>query len=278
MTQPGSSVTMDEINEQLAAADADGKALDLSAVKLEGDNIPAELRGKTITELLREREVLAQSVQIANSARLAAEAAAKTVVAAPAPLPSPEPTPKRMTKEAWDELYQTNPMEAIAYMNEIAIQDAAQQFERRFGSLAAGASSSAEARAREQFKDEFELFETEIKQIAASVPDKSALATPEGWSYIVSFVRGKPENFEKLIERRNSRAAEQAAIAARQAQDGLAGASFSSSSVRAGSSPAPTGDKGGEGGTFGLDAEERRAADNMNISYKEYAHWKKIGG
>lgn len=276
MTMPGSSVTMEEIGEQLAAADAAGKSTDLAAVKLEGDNIPAELRGKTVAELLREREVLSQSVQIANSARLAAEAArgaapASVVVAAP------EPAPARMTKEAWDELYQTDPMQAIAYMNNIAIQDAASQFERRFGSLTAGASSQAEARVREQFKTEFELFGEEIKQLAADVPDKSALANPEGWAHLVSFVRGKPGNFEKLIERNTSKAAEVAAIAARQAQEGSAGASFSSSTARAAAPVVPTG--GGEdGGNYGLDAEERHAAEVMNMSLKDYAHWKKIGG
>jgi len=277
MTMPGSSVTMEEIGEQLAAASAEGKAADLASIKLEGDNVPEELRGKTVAELIRDREVLAQSVNIANAARLAAEAKAgsATPVAPVVMAPPPEPQ-KRLTKEEWDALYETNPMQAIAYMNEIAIQDAAAQFERRFGSLAVGASAQAENVAKAQFKDEFELFGAEIKQLADTVADKSVLANPEGWAHLVSFVRGKPGNFEKLLEARTKKAAEAAANAAREMEAASVGASFSSSTVRTPSSAPKAG--GGDTGNFGLDAEERHAADVMGMSYKDYAHWKKIGG
>ena len=91
---------------------------------------------------------------------------------------------------------------------------------------------------------------------------------------IVSAVRGKPENFEKIIEVRATKAARAAAAAAQEAQSGSAGASFSTSTVRPITS-APS--AGSDQGNFGLDNDERRAADVMGMSYKDYAHWKRIG-
>ncbi len=275
MTIPGSSVTMDEIGEHLAATTADAASTDLAAIKLEGDNVPAELRGKTVAELLRDREVLSQSVQIANNARLAAEAAAKAgATATPPAAPPLPPALPRLTKEQLAEKFETDPIEAVAYMQEIAIQDASQQFERRFGSLTHSAATTAEAEARKLYPDEFALFGDEIKTITNGVPDKNILANPEGWKLIVSTVRGKPDNFEKIIEVRAKKAAEAAARAAYDGQDGAAGTSFSTSTVRPISS-APS--AGGDQGDFGLAADEKHVADVMGMSYKDYAHWKRIG-
>lgn len=275
MTVPGQAVSIDQIGEELEAAARNAAGVKPDELKLDGDAVPEAFRGKTLAEVLRQNEVLAQSVQIANAARQAAEAAAKN--GQPVVLPStPAPEPiKKLTKEELAGMFETDPIAAVAYMQDIAIQDASMQFERRFGSLSAGASVTAETRMREKYAAEFELFGDQIKQIAASVPDKSALANPEGWEHIVSFVRGKPGNFEKLLEHRTARQAEAAAIAAREAQSFSAGASFSAASARPAAAPsaAPSG-----GGNYGLDAEELKAAANMGIDPKEYAKWKNIGG
>lgn len=275
MTMPGSEVTMEEIAEQVKAAEADAAKPDLTKIVLDGDGVPEELRGRSVMDVLKDHKVLGQSLQIANAARLAAEAAAKSAPppATPVVPVTPVATP-RMTKEEWNSLYESDPMSAIAYMNQVATEEAELRFERRFGSLTTGAASAAEVTAREKFATEFELFGPEIKQITDGLPDKSMLANPAGWDMIVSAVRGKPGNFEKLIEARTAKAAKAAAEAARANEERNAGASLTTSTVRT----APSAGVSSGEGNFGLSDEEQRVARNMNMSLKEYAYWKKIGG
>lgn len=271
MTIPGSSVTMEEIGEQLAVAAAG--STDASTVKLEGDSIPEALRGKTVADLIRERDVLAQSVDIANKARKAAEEAGGVRTVERVVEREPVAAPAKLTKEQLAMLFEQDPIAAVGYMQDIALKEAEGAFERRFAPLAAGSASNAEASAKARFANEFALFGADIKQITDSLPDKSILANSVGWDNIIAYVRGKPGNFEKLIEANAAKAAEAAALAAREGQDRSAGASLTSS-VRA-AAPVTVSIDGGS--TFGLDTAERKAADDMDISYKEYAKWKNIG-
>lgn len=269
MTAPGAAVSMEDIGKELEAAAKAG--VDPTEVKLEGDKIPEALRGKTLADVLRETEVLNQSLKIANDARKAAEERGSVPPVATPPAAVVE-SKKRMTKEALAELFEQDPVSAVAYMNEIAIQDAAETFERRFSALSASSSQSAETAARTKFSDEFALFDKEIKDVTAAMPDKSILANPQAWDNIIAFIRGKPGNFERFIEARNTKAAVAAAEAARDAEDRGAGASLTSS-VRS----APASKDVGDGG-YGLSKEELRIAETMDMSPKDYAYWKKIGG
>ena len=274
MTGVRTEVSMDEIGAQIAAAAAGGT--DPSTMKLEGDKIPEALRGKTVADLIAQRDLAEQTASIATKARQAAEERAnaggnREVIRE---VERVAPVDLRLTKEQLAELFEKDPIGAVAYMQDIAIKDAAGQFERRFAPLAAGSASVAETAARDRFKDEFELFGGEIKAITDALPDKSVLANPEGWKNIVAFVRGKDGNFEKLIAHKGKSAAEAAAIAARAEQDRGAGASMTG---------VVTGAGGGGGGstdtsTYGLTKEELSHADKQNLTPKEYAFWKNQGG
>ena len=272
MTQPGSSVTMDEIAEQIAAGAAAGA--DPSTMKLEGDMIPEPFRGKTVADILAQQKLMADAVEQSNRKVRELESAnvnrPASVQQFEAPVAQPDP---RLSKEQLAELFEKDPIGAVAYMQDIAIKDAANQFERRFAPLTAGSAQAAENSAKAKFADEFALFGGEIKNVIDAMPDKSILANPAAWDNIISFVRGKPENFDKLMAIRTSKAAEAAALAARTAESHAAGASMTSS-VRPG---APSVAVSSEG-NYGLNADEMHAADVMGTSYKDYAHWKKIGG
>ncbi len=264
--QPEGSVeiTMDEI-ERLQQAPP-------SPSVLEGDDIPEEFRGKTAAEVAKIAAQRTEALRTSESARLAALEAQRS---APAPVvvnqPAAPAAPAEMTQEEFDALYETDPKAALKIMKEQTEDQITRNVLARIMPLQSGMTASAEAAARAQFSTEFELFGDQIKQIVDTVPNKQFLASPKGWADIISYIRGQPENFEKLVAHKNKGSEEAARTAARQAQ--IESAGFSS---RAPVAP-PSARMGNDPTFFGLDDTERKVADNLGMSYKEYAHWKRMG-
>jgi hypothetical protein len=273
MTGP-TAVTMEEIEQQIKAAEG----TDLDKVKLEGDNVPEAFRGKTAAEVVKAAESAMSALKESEKARKDAEAARSAAPPAPVvireePKPAAEP---QLSKEELAQLFESDPIAAVAYMNDRAMKTAEQYFNSRFGSLASGASSMAEQSARAKYSTEFELFGDEIKKIAAAIPDKSALGTIEGWDNLIGYVRGKGENFDKLLEHRRAKEATKAAEEARQAQEATAGFS---PAPRATNSGSPKG--GGQSTDAGLDDTERRIAqrfidDGVFKDFAEYKKWRDL--
>lgn len=254
-------MTMDEI-ERLH------KAPPAPAV-LEGDDVPEEFRGKTAAEIAKIASQRTEALRTSESARLAALETRREPAASAPVVVAPPAAPAQMTDEEFDALYETDPKQALRLMKEQSEASITQNVLARVMPLQAGAVASAEAQARAQFAAEFELFGPEIEKIIAGVPNKAFLASPKGWSDIISYIRGQPENFDKLVAHRTKGSEAAAAAAARQREVDSAG--FTSRTTVAPAAPK----MGGDPSHYGLDEVERRVADNMGMTYDEYAKWKR---
>lgn len=197
--------------------------------KLDGDGIPDELKGKTVKELLAARQNLTESLRLSETRRTElenAQRAAAVASQAPPPPPPPKEEPE-LTDEQLAELHQKNPIEAIRYMQAQAARTAERNLERRIGPLMTGSASSAEQSARAKYPDEFQLFGDQIERLKNDPKvSKEALASPQAWDDMIAYIRGKPENIDKLFDHRVSKNKPAAQAAAQAAQAAAAGATI----------------------------------------------------
>lgn len=266
MTGP-TALSMEDIEKELTET----KPADLTAIKLEGDTVPEEFRGKTAAELVAMAKATSDALRTSEEARKAQPAPAApqpVIVQAPA-APKEEPL---LTKEQLAELFETDPIGAVAYMQEKAVKEAEANIEKRFSGLTHGSMSMAEQSAKSRFADEFALFGDDIKRITNAMLDKTALGSVEGWENVISYVRGRPGNFEKYIEHKTKVNAEAAAAAARAEQEKLVGFQPRPAAGVGPSSPAP-----GAQSSEGLDETEQKIADGFIAQgvFKTRAEYKK---
>lgn len=269
MTAPGAptSLTLEEIEAQEAAATAAGQKPDLTKIVLEGD-VPEHLKGKSVKELLDYANGLGTSLKTSEEARRAAEARAAAVPAAPAAAAAPVvEEPKELTDEEFAELFRTDPLTAVKKMNEQATRRVEKNLDLRIGTLVKGGASSAEQAARAKYPEEFTLFGDEITKMVANLPNKDPLSRPEAWDDMISYIRGKPGNFDKLFEHRNSKGREAAAAAAQQEQEAQSGVTMTSMTV------APA---GGKPNKNSLDDTEKEIARNLGMTEADYIKWRNV--
>jgi hypothetical protein len=262
------SVTLDDMEAQSASDAAAATRLDLTKVMLDGDGVPEEFRGKSAAELASMAKGLSDSLRMSESARKQAETNASLALQRP-PVPVAEPVREpEMNDEQLAEIYQNDPLKAIKIMQERSIREAEKNLEARLGPLFSGSAASAEAQARAKYAAEFELFGDQISQIVGSLPNaKTAMANPQSWDDLVSFVRGKPGNFDRLVEHKVGKSAADRKAAAQAAQAADAGLSMASS-VRAPSSAAAV--------TGQLDDLQREIAGKLNMTEAEYIKWSNV--
>jgi hypothetical protein len=194
--------SFDEIESRVGLPDpTTPQAPDLS-VKLDGDAIPEEFRGLTLDQMLQRAK---GQVEVIKRFGRGESAPPPQPTPTPAAQPTaPQPLPQ-ISENEFRELYDKDPAAAIAAVTAVTEQRMLRFFDDRIQPLLGNHASSAEFQARQQFPDEFKLFENEIKAAAAQVPNKAALASPEGWAALVKYVRG--DNIDKLIEYRMSQKA-----------------------------------------------------------------------
>lgn len=265
-THQDTAITMEEIERQQVAA----PAADLSQVKLEGEGIPSALAGKTAMDAIRHAAALEEALKISENARKQAELTAQTALRAPAPVAEAAPVAeiKPITREQFDELYQNDPMAAIQALNEQAIRMAERNLETRLGPLTSGSLSAAENGARTRYADEFALFSTEIKQVMEGFPNyRTVFANPAAWDDLISLVRGRPGNFEKLIAHKNQPNSE---VLRREAINREASSMgyVDTNPIRSRS--------GGQ--VTELDATQREIADKLGMSHQDYIKWSNVNG
>jgi hypothetical protein len=238
-------------------------------IKLDGEEIPESLRGKTLKEVLTLNEGMSNALKVSEQARLQAEQMAQISkrvdsIATPAPVKPVEEEPE-MTREEIAALFEEKPLEAVEKMQEIAVRKAEKAFNQRFGVLAAGASSSLENSAKQKYGDEFAALGSEINAVIDSVPGgRNALTSEKSWDDLVAYVRG--QNFDKMVEYKTAKNAEAAAQQA-QAQQQV-GTGFTAAPRRA---PPPTPANGK------LDAVQLEIAKELNMSPEEYIKWSNVG-
>lgn len=255
------SVTLDDLEK--AAAPQPPK---LEEIKLDGEGVPDDLKGKSVTELVKMAQGLSEALKTSERARLQSDQmAALATRQAPSPPPAPKEEPP-LTDEQLAEMYQNDPIKAIRTMNEQAIRTAAKNLESRLGSLSASAASSAERDARAKFPAEFEVLGAEIQKMKDSIPNADqVLSTPDAWERLVSLVRGGPGAFEKIAGHYMTKGGFKTIETARSEQAADAGLSLNSS-VRA---PASSNSRE-------LDATQKEIARNLGITDAEYLEWSKV--
>lgn len=257
-------VTLDEIEKGAKAADVEAatqKAADDAKKAAEAAAQP-DPKVTALTEALRLSEE--------SRRRLEADLGTR---AAPAALVEPAKA-KEYTAEELDKLYQEKPLEAIAYLTQRAASTVEENISRRLSPLVAGSASSAEAMARAKYPDEFVLFGDQLKTFVANAKDPAVFSVPKNWDDLISWMRGKSENFDMLIAHRAKREKDKATIDAQAAQAALAGAHVRSDTRSA--TPKSEG---------GLDETERAIVKELARSgvltgddpEAEYRKWRSVG-
>lgn len=265
----GESLTMDEIESQIAASEAQPAE----------DDLPEAYRGKSPKEIAAIAEAARNQLnERLDFAKIAAEAARG---AAPAPPPKEEPAaPQEMTREQLKELYEEDPMKALEIMENQVESRLTRHFESRLQPMAEGIVGQAENWARQEFATEFELFGDEIKQLVENVGNKNVFTQKKAWEDAVAYVRGRAGNMEKLWEHRQSKQSE---VAARDAREREARNSGFTGSNR-GNASGPRASAVDNAAILGGMSEEEKVIaqrfidDGVFKDFKEYQLWNRREG
>lgn len=271
---PAAAVDLDEVSKQLAAAEAAGKPLE--EIKIEGDNVPEQLRGKSVADVVTTMQGLEDAVKASEKGRmelkdqfnalkaqLAVQPAATTTAAAALAADAP----RVLDREEIAKLYEDDPLKAIGVMNEQMGERLDRNLDARLKPLMTGSADTAEANARMRYKEEFELFGDEIKTVLAQVPDKSVMNSAKSWDDLVAYVRG--QNVDKLIQHRGEQAAKLKEVEALEAAAASTGFSGTGGAQR----PPPVVTQV----TGQLDGTQREIAKGLGMTDDDYIKWSKVG-
>jgi len=249
-------ITLDEMEAGLKQQETDAevrKKADEAAAVAAAAQPPADPRVKALEEALRISEESRRRV-----AEMQATLQTQAAPAAPA-------APKELTREELNKLYTDNPIEAIEYLQQRQARIVEENVTRRLQPLMAGSATTAREQARLRYPDEFKLFEREFDAVVESIPDKSTMGSLKAWDDLIAWVRGKPGNFEKLVQLHDEQNRAKAVDEARATQVATAGASVRSD-IRA---PAPTGGKA-------LDATEMEIIRTLGMTPEDYIKWRGV--
>lgn len=258
---PRVDVMLDDIDKSLKKQAEDDKA---AAAEAEAKK-KAELEAKARQEALAAAgddpriKALQEALRISEEAR-------QRQAASLAPEPKVEEH-KRLSREELNELYQRDPLAAIAAMQEESIRTVSENLEKRLSPLVSGGAQNARQAAKARHPDAFELFGREIDEYVEALPDKTVLNNPRAWDDLVSYIQGQPGNIDKIVTKRQEKKAEEARLA----QAASAGA-HTKSEMRA---PAGT-------SKDTLDETEKEIARALNPgltpeeAYAEYNKWRRV--
>ncbi len=265
--ETGSEVFLEDFEK----AEKEAAAAAAAPKPIEGEDIPAEFKGKTQKEIIEIAQREAAARKISEAARLTAlenraNAPAPSAAAPAAPAPVED---KFLSEEEFDALYEENPAKAIRVMADQVAKVTERNVMARVGPLQSGAKSSAEAFVRQKYAEEFALLGDEIKEVAARIPNQQFLSSVEGWEEVLTYVRGR--NLEKIVDSRLKKSQEE--VEKRSRQEQISSTGFSS--TRAAAPPPPPGGSNAE--HHGLDETERKVADTLGQTYADYAKYKRMG-
>lgn len=272
MTHPSEAKTFEEIEADLGKAAASGA--DVLNTKLEGDNIPDALKGKTVEELADRTKRLEDSLRVSETARTegagrmgqleAENAALKVVQPSQKPVPDSKPV---LTTEQLKDMYDKDPLAAIATMQQQANETMEANLAARMQPLTRNSADIAEQNARTKHAETFELFGDQVEGHLSKIPDRSVMSTAAAWDDLASYVRGQPGNLEKIIEHRASAGKKKTEEDALQAASDAAGASLTGGAQR----PTPKTNVGV------MDDTKREIAKIQGISEEDYLKWENMG-
>lgn len=176
----------------------------LEEIKLETDDVPEELKGKSVKDILAQMDALKNSLRVSEEARQQALTMAQVATQQqPTPPPAPKPEEPEFSSEKFKEMMAEDPAAAFEYGIKAFNAMQQRQFESRILPLQQSTMTTAEQYAKNKYAEEFAVLGPEIKAIVDQIPANvkaSALADPEAWDRIVDYARGK--NFDKLFQHR----------------------------------------------------------------------------
>jgi hypothetical protein len=266
--------------DEMLAAETDAPVIDPEKIKIDGDSVPEEFRGKSAADLVRSIQGARDAVKISEEARRNAEALAHTAAASAGRVVS-EPTLIAPTKHPLeevtdaqiDELFASDEpadkRRAVEILTTRAELRASRHFSERMAGSAQALASQAFEDAKRRFADEFSLFGDQIIAVSQKMP-ATQLGTSHSWDALLATIRGLPENFDKLVEHRQTKKAREVAIA----DTGFTPSRVATRPVAAPSGPSST-------QSFGLDETQRRIAvtqfpeartpEEAYVLYKKYS-------
>ena len=217
---------------------------------------------------------LENALRISEDARKR-EAAIRDVGGPPKPT---EPEKKKLSKEELKKLHDEDPLAAMEYMITGSLELVSENINRRLEPLMQGGATTARAAMEAKYPDEFALFGNDIEVMLKDPRlNQAAMGNLQAWEDMLSFVRGKPGNLEKLISHRQKKTDEQRAREAQNRQLETGGAHVRTETR----TPAPTGDETAE-----LDATEKEIAKGMADflapggtdadAEREYKRWRRV--
>lgn len=191
------NVDFDALEQQFAQpAPEDNPApvpQDLHAIRFDGEGVPEGIRGMSAAQLAERAANLERALKVSEQARLG-NTQAQPAYTAPAEAPVPQ-----FTEAQLRELFESDPLAAMAALTQIAEQRASHTFNQRISQLQQGTRGAVEAQVRTKFAEDFELFGAEIDAVAKTV-DPAVLANPQAWEQMIAYVRG--QNVDKVVEKR----------------------------------------------------------------------------
>ena len=183
--------------------------VDLNTIKIEGEGYHEMIRGKSVAEVARMFEGAQTALRLSEESRRSA------TQSVPSPAPNQAGTPPadaEPTDEQIRAAMEEDQMKGYQMMLDRQQARTLKAFEQRLQPLQQGGAVQAEALARTQFKEEFEVLGKEIQEfIDKSIPDKNLLAQPGAYERVVKYVRG--EHMDKIFEARNKKASNDTALA-----------------------------------------------------------------
>jgi len=255
------SVTLDDLEHQSAPTPPD-----LTQIKVDGEGIPDDLKGKSVNDLIKYAASMADALKTSERARAQADQMATLAARTAPPPPEPPKEEPMLTREQLAELYEKDPLQAIEVMQKQASHELMKNIDARAGSLTASVAAQAEAEARRKYSAEFEVLGPESSEMIRQIPNaKQVLTSAEAFDNLIAIVRGKEGSFQKMAQHYATKAGAPTLETARAAQAADAGISMNSQ-VRA---PAPQ-------STAQLDATSLEIARNLGLTPEEYVKWSKV--
>jgi len=239
---------------------------DLSQVKLDGDEVPETLRGKSVKDLLELNNRQQEALRISEEARLALKNSQEALESSrsPAPAPVQPPAPQaepELTDEQLDELFQNSPRKYHEYMADRAEKRVLSRVQGLISPVVGNTTDMAIRDAERRFPDEFAAFGKEIRNWISGLPDKTVLGAPGAMDEAMDYLRGK--HWKKFQEHQNSKQDGGLEAARRQL------AEETPTDLNRGTPKPQNGSR--KTGPVQLDQTMKDIADALGISHEDYA-------
>ena len=200
----GSSETLDEIGKRLETP----TPTDFSKVTLDGEDIPEDLRGKSVTDLLGQISRQQEALRVSEEARLALKNSQEALEIArgrtvPPPPPAPVPDPE-LNDEQLQALFDESPRKYQEYLQQQTEKRLTRQFQAQLAPVVGNSAEMAVRDARNRYPDEFAAFGKEMQDFISQMPDKNPLSAPGAMDELVDWMRGKHwKKFQEHIASKN---------------------------------------------------------------------------